>query len=71
MISPDLLKILRCPLDPNTELDEEENHLKCQRCQVRFPIRDGFPTMLIEEATLPNECSSIEQLPCQQQQPSS
>jgi len=67
MISPELLAILRCPMDPsNTPLEEQDNALLCTRCKVVFPHRDGFPSLLIEEALLPEGCSSIDQLPCQQ-----
>jgi uncharacterized protein YbaR (Trm112 family) len=67
MISQDLLEILRCPLDPShTRLTAEETRLICQRCGLRFPIKDGFPVMIVEEAELPPGCTSLEQLPCQQ-----
>jgi uncharacterized protein YbaR (Trm112 family) len=67
MISPDLLAILRCPLSPSTtRLVEEENHLLCERCAVRFQVRDGFPILVVEEAELPPGCESVNQLPCQQ-----
>jgi uncharacterized protein YbaR (Trm112 family) len=70
MISQDLLEILRCPLDPShTRLEAAENSLICQRCRVRFPVREGIPCMLIEEAELPAGCGSISALPCQKDQP--
>ena len=66
MISPELLNILRCPMDPNNaHLTLEGDKLVCQRCQVRFKIKDGFPVLIAEEAELPPGCVSIEQLPCQ------
>lgn len=69
MISPELLDILRCPLDPShTRLSQEDQHLVCQRCRLRFPIKDGFPDMIVEDAELPPGCDSIERLPCQQEQ---
>jgi len=68
MISKDLLEILRCPLDPShTRLTLEETQLICQRCGLRFPIKDGFPVMIVEEATLPAGCESLEKLPCQRE----
>jgi uncharacterized protein YbaR (Trm112 family) len=68
MISPDLLEILRCPMDPsNTRLSLEGDHLVCQRCALRFPIKDGFPVLIAEEAELPPGCASLEQLPCQRE----
>lgn len=66
MISQELLDILRCPLDPsNTRLTLEGERLICQRCNLRFKIRDGFPVLIAEEAELPPGCSRLEDLPCQ------
>jgi uncharacterized protein YbaR (Trm112 family) len=67
MISQETLDVLRCPMDPgNTRLEATETALVCQRCRVEFPIREGIPCLLIEEAVLPQGCASISQLPCQQ-----
>lgn len=66
MIPDDLLEILRCPLDPShTRVRPEGERLVCQRCGLRFPIKDGFPVMIVEEAELPPGCSSVQDLPCQ------
>jgi uncharacterized protein len=66
MISPDLLEILRCPLDPsNSRLKMHNDQLECERCALRFQIKDGFPILVVEEALLPIGCESIGQLPCQ------
>lgn len=69
MISKDLLDILRCPLDPAhaARLDEEADGLACQRCRLKYPIKEGIPCMLPEEAQLPPGCDSLGALPCQQQ----
>jgi uncharacterized protein YbaR (Trm112 family) len=70
MISQDLLEILRCPLDPGkTRLRLEGDHLSCERCALRFAIKDGFPILVVEEAELPAGCESVGQLPCQRTQP--
>jgi uncharacterized protein YbaR (Trm112 family) len=67
MITPELLAILRCPMDPsNTLLALEQENLVCTRCRVVFPTRAGIPTLLIEEAEMPAGCRGVEQLPCQQ-----
>jgi uncharacterized protein YbaR (Trm112 family) len=68
MISPDLLQLLRCPWDPRrqTPLSLGEGHLRCEQCALRFPIRDGFPVLVVEEAQLPAGCRSLDQLPCQE-----
>lgn len=66
MISQDLLAILRCPLNPSTtRLVLEGNCLVCERCRLKFPIKDGFPVLVVEEAELPEGCESIARLPCQ------
>jgi uncharacterized protein YbaR (Trm112 family) len=66
MINQDLLDILRCPMDPsNTRLTLEGDRLVCQRCALRFKIKDGFPVLIAEEAELPPGCASLDQLPCQ------
>lgn len=68
MISQELLDILRCPLDPShTRLALEGDHLLCQRCRLVFPIKDGFPVLIAEDAELPPGCASLEQLPCQRE----
>ena len=69
MISQDLLDILRCPLSPsNTKLRQQEDHLECERCALKFLIKDGFPILVVEEAVLPTGCESISQLPCQREE---
>lgn len=66
MISQELLDILRCPMDPSrTGLTLQGDHLVCQRCQLKFKIKDGFPVLVAEEAELPPGCDSLERLPCQ------
>ena len=68
MISPDLLAILRCPMNPSrTRLLLEENRLVCERCALKFPIKDGFPVLVVEEAELPAGCESLRDLPCQRE----
>ena len=68
MISEELLAILRCPMDPSrAHLSQEGNHLVCQRCRLRFRVKDGIPVMVVEEAELPPGCASLDQLPCQKE----
>jgi len=65
MISPELLALLRCPLDPShSKLEETADGLVCQRCRLVYPVREGIPCMLPEEATLPPGCASLDDLPC-------
>ncbi len=51
MIDPILSRILVCPADhaPLIE-DEAESRLVCSECDRRYPVRDGVPIMLIEQA---------------------
>jgi uncharacterized protein YbaR (Trm112 family) len=66
MIDSDFLEILRCPLNPSrTRLTQEDGKLRCDRCALRFPIKDGFPVLVAEEAELPAGCESLADLPCQ------
>jgi uncharacterized protein YbaR (Trm112 family) len=67
MVTPEILDILRCPTDPNREakLVLEDARLLCSRCRLQYRIREGFPSLLVEEATLPEGCPSVSQLPCQ------
>lgn len=52
MIDPKLLEILACPVC-KTEVKLEGERLVCVKCGRRYPIRDGIPVMLVEEAESP------------------
>jgi len=64
MISQELLDILRCPLDPKRQstLTLDGHALVCTRCGIRYPIKDGFPVLVVEEAELPAGCENPDQL---------
>jgi uncharacterized protein YbaR (Trm112 family) len=49
VIDQDLLEILACPAC-KTPIRLEGDRLICDRCGRRYPIRDGIPVMLIDEA---------------------
>ena len=50
-LSPQLLEILVCPKCKGPlEYREQEAALLCPACRLRYPIRDGIPVMLIDEA---------------------
>ena len=54
-ISPELLKILRCPkCKSEVRIKEDQSALKCvnSECALVYPIRDEIPVMLVEEATV-------------------
>ncbi len=64
-VSPELLARLRCPLAPSRAgLEDAGDALVCQCCRVRFPVREGIPSLLPEEAELPAGCKAVEDLPC-------
>jgi uncharacterized protein YbaR (Trm112 family) len=57
-INEELLAILRCPLaiQENKESDDpgklqllHNSWLVCEETQMKYPIRDGIPVMLIDE----------------------
>lgn len=48
-VDPELLAILACPVDHAPVVDEE-TRLVCTACGRRYPVREGIPVMLVEEA---------------------
>jgi uncharacterized protein len=53
-LDAELLEILVCPNDRG-ELDYQQDPeiLVCRTCGYRYPVRDGIPVMLIDEAEKP------------------
>ena len=51
-IDPELLEILRGPLT-HSKLRPEGDFLIAEVGGLAYPVRDGIPVMLIEEARLP------------------
>lgn len=50
-VDPRLLEILACPLTKTTlRYDEAAGELISDKAGLAFPIRDGIPIMLVEEA---------------------
>ena len=50
MISQELLEILACPKCHTKVEMKGSDQLRCPNCKVLYPIVDGIPVMLIEEA---------------------
>jgi hypothetical protein len=50
----ELLEILACPAC-KAKVVQEKEEIVCAnpQCRLRYPIRDGIPVMLIEEAKKP------------------
>ena len=49
MIDPALLEILACPACRG-EVEEKENKIVCLKCGRKYPIKDGIPVLLVDEA---------------------
>jgi len=50
-VDPRLLEILVCPLTKTTlEYDAERQELISRQAHLAYPIRDGIPIMLTDEA---------------------
>lgn len=56
-VDPELLAILACPLDKQP-VTRQGNYLVCQACQRHYPIREGIPVMLIDEALTPEQAAA-------------
>jgi len=51
MIDRELLQMLVCPVC-KTALTEKGEALKCGNCKRVYPIKDGIPVMLVDQATI-------------------
>lgn len=50
-LDPKLLEVLACPVTKGTlSYDEKANELISKKAKLAFPVRDGIPIMLIDEA---------------------
>ena len=54
MISNEFLDILCCPADKG-DVVEKDGKIVCLKCGRKYPIKDGIPIMLIEEAEKPDQ----------------
>lgn len=58
-LDPQLLEILACPSDdhaplvPGTPTDPAADALTCTSCGRQFPVTDGIPVLLLDEASKP------------------
>lgn len=55
-IPEELLKVLVCPAD-HGELTVEADgaKLRCRTCGRAYPVREGIPAMLLDEAEMPDK----------------
>ena len=51
-VPSELLQILRCPQCKGglRVIEVERPTLECAACRLRYPVRDGIPIMLVDEA---------------------
>ena len=58
-LDPRLLEILACPSEDHAPLrlgtpdDPHANALTCTVCGRQFPVKDGIPVLLLDEASTP------------------
>lgn len=56
LIDRELAEILVCPVDKaDLREDVEGSVLECTECGRRYPVREGIPVMLVDEAERPGE----------------
>ncbi len=60
-LDAELLEILVCPNDRgDVDYLEDEQLIVCRTCGYRYPVRDGIPVMLIDEAEKPGSTKGTE-----------
>lgn len=65
-LDPVLLEVLACPAEHHAPLrlgspeDPTAASLTCTECGRVFPIRDGIPVLLLDEATAPGDGPSLD-----------
>jgi uncharacterized protein YbaR (Trm112 family) len=51
MIDPKLLEILACPAcKGDLTYDKESQKLICEKCRLKFAIKEDIPIMLLDQA---------------------
>jgi hypothetical protein len=58
-VDAELLSLLRCPLT-RSPLRQEGDFLVADVGGLRYPVKEGIPVMLVEEAQLPEGVESLE-----------
>jgi uncharacterized protein len=59
-LDPELLQILVCPLT-RSRLRQEGDYLVGETGGLRYPIRDGIPVLLVDQAQLPPGIASLDE----------
>jgi len=51
MLKKELLDILCCPkCKGDLDYSAKQNTLRCKQCGTVYPVKDGIPIMLVDEA---------------------
>jgi len=50
MLDKELLDILACPACKG-DIEFKDNKIICKKCGKKYPVKDGIPVMLIDEAS--------------------
>ena len=58
-VDTELLHILRCPIT-RSRLKQEGDYLVAETGGLAYPVRNGIPVMLAEEARLPAGFTSLD-----------
>jgi uncharacterized protein len=59
-LSEETISMLRCPLT-RSRLRREGDYLVAEVGGLRYPVRDGIPVMLAEEARLPEPFKTLDE----------
>jgi len=63
MINVTMLESLRCPIG-KASLEYKNDSMICVSCGLIFPVIDGIPDLLIDDATFPAGIKNISELKC-------
>ena len=59
-IAPEVLSVFCCPLT-RSKLTQQGNELVAEVGGLRYPINDGIPILLIDEAKLPEGIATLDE----------
>jgi len=65
-MNSEIINDIVCPVGKK-ELTLEKDFLVCTYCSVKFPVKDGIPVLIIDEAILPEGIKSVNELKCMMQ----
>jgi len=51
-LRPELWEVLACPCPVHAPVRAGVQAIECTVCSTTFPVRDGVPVMLLDEATI-------------------